>query len=252
VELSVLLGVAVKAFGFVLLMTYFLKARGLGSAREVAGGLFSRTVIGVRVPTGLPGVAPGIAPPAPVAGEARSTEATLIPGWTPEVESTLVPQSAAALEETIRPQPAPARPSSETVRAPVAAPLSPTPQGPVPVVSAASAEETPPGGMATVQLTAPSGRLLLRGIAGPADGMSVPLEGEFKIGRDATQCLVHLDEPIVSRVHALVERSAGGLSVKRLSQSVPLYVNGQSVEQARLAPGDQLQVGSSVFVVEGA
>jgi hypothetical protein len=188
-----------------------------------------------------------------VAGEARSTEATLIPGAAPDVESTLVPQPAAALKETIRPQPAPARPSSETVRAPVAAPLSPTPQGPVPVVSAASAaEETPPGGMATVQLTAPSGRLLLRGIAGPADGMSVPLEGEFKIGRDATQCLVHLDEPIVSRVHAQVARNAGGLSVKRLSQTVPLYVNGQSVEEARLAPGDQLQVGSSVFVVEGA
>jgi RsiW-degrading membrane proteinase PrsW (M82 family) len=43
---SPLLGVFVKAFGFFLLMTYILKARGATSARELAGGMFSRTVIG--------------------------------------------------------------------------------------------------------------------------------------------------------------------------------------------------------------
>jgi RsiW-degrading membrane proteinase PrsW (M82 family) len=256
VELSVLLGVAVKAFAFFLLMTYFLKARGLGSAREVAGGMFSRTIIGARVPSNLPVPAPGTAVAERPAGV---VEATLIPGHAPDTEATLVGQGlpGAALEETIRPQPAappaPRRPTpADTERSPVPEPLAPTPQEPVPVVSRPGADETPPAGMATIQLAAPTGRLLLRGIAGPGDGMSVPLEGEFRIGRDAAQCLVHLDEPVVSRVHALVTRNAAGLGIRRVSQTVPLYVNGQSVEEALLGPGDQIQVGSSVFVVEGA
>jgi hypothetical protein len=248
VELSVLLGVAVKAFAFFLLMTYFLKARGLGSAREVAGGMFSRTIIGARVPGGQP-----------QAGAAPEPEATLIPSGDAS-EATLIREATAPgeAEETIRPRPAlqlpPARASAaDTIRSPIPPPLAPTPREPVPVVAAPSQrDDTPPSGMPTISIRAALGPLLLRGIAGPGEGMSVPLEGEFKIGRDATQCLVSLNEPMVSRLHALVARDAVGLRIRRLSQTVPLYVNGQSVEEAMLAPGDQIQVGNSVFVVEAA
>jgi RsiW-degrading membrane proteinase PrsW (M82 family) len=240
VEQSVLLGVLVKAFAFFLLMTYFLKARGLASAREVAGGLFSRTIINARVPAGLPTpVAPAspMKPPAPVPPEAEAdADATLIPRAT-EVESTLIPGGPPPLEETIRPQSGPA-------------PLAPTPQRPVPVVAPqGERDETPPSGMATVVMRAP-GSLCLRGVEGPGEGISVPLEGEFKLGRDAAQCLVHLDEPVVSRLHASVTCRLGEIRIRRLSQTVPLYVNGQSIEEALLTEGDQVQVGTSVFMVE--
>jgi RsiW-degrading membrane proteinase PrsW (M82 family) len=247
VELSVLLGVAVKAFAFFLLMTYYLKARGLGSAREVAGGMFSRTIIGARVPGGLPQAA---AAPAP--------EATLIPSGD-AAEATLIREATAPgeAEQTIRPQTAQTPPArsyaADTIRSPIPPPLAPTPREPVPVVAPPpQRDDTPPSGIPTITIRAALGPLVLRGIAGPGEGMSVPLEGEFKIGRDATQCLVSLNEPMVSRLHALVARDAAGLRIRRLSQTVPLYVNGQSVEEAMLASGDQIQVGNSVFVIEAA
>ena len=42
---SPLLGVAIQCGAFFLVMTYILKARGLSSARELGGGVFSRTVM---------------------------------------------------------------------------------------------------------------------------------------------------------------------------------------------------------------
>lgn len=45
VSTSPLFGLAVQALTYFVLMTYILKARGLHSAREIAGGVFSRTVV---------------------------------------------------------------------------------------------------------------------------------------------------------------------------------------------------------------
>jgi RsiW-degrading membrane proteinase PrsW (M82 family) len=191
-----IMGVLIKAFNFFLLMTYVLKARGLTSAKELAGGLFSRTVIG-RAP---------------------------------------VPPSS---------RPAPER-------------------GPIELVPATASVA---GGSATVALQIPSSpestiaidaTMLaawhLRGVGGPSAGKSFVLDGEVRIGRDPVQCLVHLEENVVSRQHAVLNRDAvgNGWQVRRLSSTGPLYVNGQAVDDALLKPGDQVQVGSSVFLVETA
>jgi hypothetical protein len=52
VTTSPVLGVAVQALTYFLLMTYVLKARGLASAREIGGGVFNRTVM-IQVPASV-------------------------------------------------------------------------------------------------------------------------------------------------------------------------------------------------------
>jgi len=167
---SPLLGVVIQCGAFFLVMTYILKARGLRSARELGGGVFSRTVM-------------------------------------------MKPLVAEAL----------------------AAPLA---TAPAPVTTAAAN----PGGWR------------LRGVAGPAFGRTFDLLGETRLGRDPARCAVLVDEKTVSREHAAlvpdVERSAWRL--QRLSHSGHVFVNGRAVNDAFLAPGDQIQVGTSVLVLEVA
>jgi hypothetical protein len=94
----------------------------------------------------------------------------------------------------------------------------------------------------------------LRGVAGPALGRTFDLIGETRLGRDPARCAVLVDEKTVSREHAAlvpdVEHSAWRL--QRLSHSGHVFVNGRAVSDAFLAPGDQIQVGTSVLVLEVA
>jgi RsiW-degrading membrane proteinase PrsW (M82 family) len=94
----------------------------------------------------------------------------------------------------------------------------------------------------------------LRGIAGPAVGQTFALEGtEVCVGRDPDHCGVVLTESAVSRQHAALDLEPGGAwRVRRLSASVPLFLNGAAVTEGALRAGDQLQVGTSVLVLERA
>lgn len=175
---SVLLGVALETATFFLVMTYVLKARGLTSARELGGGLFSRTVM-MRAPLGKAMAAP-VPPPLPAA------------------PPTLVPPPAAPED------------ASPTWR--------------------------------------------LRVVSGPASGRTFDLLGEIRMGRDAARCTVHVDEQTVSREHAAIvpDPVHAAWRLQRLSRSGFVYVNGHAVEDAILAAGDQIQVGTSVLVLEVA
>lgn len=92
----------------------------------------------------------------------------------------------------------------------------------------------------------------LRGVSGPPAGRTFELDGEVRVGRDGHRCVLHVDEPTVSREHAVltpdVERRAW--RIRRVSTKAPLYLNGQEVQEARLTPGDQIQVGSWVLILE--
>ena len=162
---SPLLGVVIQCGAFFLVMTYILKARGLRSARELGGGVFSRTVM-----------------------------------MKPPLEAVVPPSATAAT-----------------------APATPT-------------------------------AWRLRGVAGPALGRTFDLLGETRLGRDPARCAVLVDDKSVSREHASlvpdVVRSAWRL--QRLSQSGHVFVNGRAVTDTFLAPGDQIQVGTSVLVLEVA
>ena len=166
---SPLLGVVIQCGAFFLVMTYILKARGLSSARELGGGVFSRTVM---------------------------------------MKSPLATDAGAAEPPA------------------------------VPLVTAA----------------ATAGGWRLRGVAGPAFGRTFDLLGETRLGRDPARCAVLVDEKTVSREHAALVPDVGRSAwrLQRLSHSGHVFVNGRAVNDAFLAPGDQIQVGTSVLVLEVA
>jgi RsiW-degrading membrane proteinase PrsW (M82 family) len=176
---SPLLGVLIQGGAFFLVMTYILKARGLRSARELGGGVFSRTVM-IKAPV--------------LAGGALAGG----------------PASAVAAE-------------------------------PTPVLAAVESVERAAGWR-------------LRGVAGPAYGRTFDLLGETLMGRDPSRCAVLMDEKTVSREHAALVPDAvrSAWRLQRLSHRGHVYVNGQPVDEAFLAPGDQIQVGTSVLVLEVA
>ena len=67
--------------------------------------------------------------------------------------------------------------------------------------------------------------------------------GVRTLGR-ATGADFIIDAALVSRVHCRVTALAdGSLEVRDLESTNGTWVNGQRVEQARLAPGDRMQVG---------
>lgn len=86
VGVSALFGVMIQFLTFFLLMTYVLKGRGLTSARELGGGMFSRTVMGQRLPPEmLAAAAAALARPQPAAAAlGEATAQPLIEGAQPE------------------------------------------------------------------------------------------------------------------------------------------------------------------------
>jgi pSer/pThr/pTyr-binding forkhead associated (FHA) protein len=94
----------------------------------------------------------------------------------------------------------------------------------------------------------------LRGVAGPPAGLTFNLGGEIRMGRDGTRCALLVDEPAVSREHAVLtpDGQRRVWRIRRVSTKAPLYLNGQEVQEARLAAGDQIQVGTWVLVLEVA
>jgi len=124
------------------------------------------------------------------------------------------------------------------------------------LAAAAAAQATAvPRGRSVPEVAAPpppSWRL--RGEGGSVMGRIVALEAEVKVGRDPAKCEVHVDEPTVSREHAILVPEAGGSTwrVRRLSRTAPVLVNDQAHDDVRLRVGDRLQLGSAIFVVEQA
>jgi len=85
-------------------------------------------------------------------------------------------------------------------------------------------------------------------IAGPKKGDVVALDtDEVSIGRDATNGL-RLQEPLVSRHHCVIRKSAEGHSVADLDSTNGTLVNGVPVKQQRLSHGDHLRIGDSVLL----
>lgn len=68
--------------------------------------------------------------------------------------------------------------------------------------------------------------------------------GEFVVGR-STDCQLSLDDPLVSRRHAVLRVRADGVTVQDLGSRNGVLVNGAKIEGAReLAAGDKISIGS--------
>jgi pSer/pThr/pTyr-binding forkhead associated (FHA) protein len=89
-----------------------------------------------------------------------------------------------------------------------------------------------------------AGQALLLVKRGPNAGSTFLLEGDATtIGRNTTSD-VFLDDITVSRAHATIERRTGASFFVRDAGSLNgTYVNGEQVDETKLASGDEVQIG---------
>jgi two-component system, NtrC family, response regulator GlrR len=87
-------------------------------------------------------------------------------------------------------------------------------------------------------------------LAGPDKGRKVKtLEGLVRVGSDPTNDLV-LTDPTVSRRHLEVERTPRGLLLRDLGSRNGSWVEGRSILQGYLQPGDKVILGKTRLAVK--
>jgi pSer/pThr/pTyr-binding forkhead associated (FHA) protein len=91
--------------------------------------------------------------------------------------------------------------------------------------------------------------VVLRGVSGPHFGKVVPIYGRLVIGRDA-ECDLVLDEPEMSRRHAMIEVAPQEIYLRDLGSANGTYVNGVQVKNTTLYSGDQIAFDRNRFLIE--
>jgi hypothetical protein len=87
------------------------------------------------------------------------------------------------------------------------------------------------------------GQALLQVKRGPNAGSTFLLDADAtSVGRN-TESAVFLDDITVSRSHATFERRDGEWFVRDAGSLNGTYVNGEQVDETKLATGDQVQIG---------
>ncbi|TDR39154.1 type III secretion system (T3SS) inner membrane Yop/YscD-like protein [Tahibacter aquaticus] len=92
-------------------------------------------------------------------------------------------------------------------------------------------------------------KVVLRGVSGSQFGRIVPVRGRLTIGR-GNECDLSLDEPEMSRKHAMIENNGDGIYLRDLGSSNGTFVNGVQVRDAVLHPGDQIAFDRNRFLLE--
>lgn len=92
-------------------------------------------------------------------------------------------------------------------------------------------------------------KVVLRGVSGAQFGRIVPVRGRLTIGR-GSECDLMLDEPEMSRRHAMIENNGDGIYLRDLGSSNGTFVNGVQVRDAVLHPGDQIAFDRNRFLLE--
>src|SRR5271154_4098468 len=81
-----------------------------------------------------------------------------------------------------------------------------------------------------------------------AHDLELPV-GEFVVGR-STECQLSLDDPLVSRRHAVMRVRKDGVSVQDLGSRNGVLVNGAKINGEReLAGGDKVGIGSQEMIL---
>ena len=92
-------------------------------------------------------------------------------------------------------------------------------------------------------------RVVLRGVSGGYFGKVITLRSKTVIGR-GSDCDLVLNESEMSRRHALIENTQEGLFLRDLGSANGTFVNGTSVRDTVLKPGDQLAFDQNRFLIE--
>ena len=115
-------------------------------------------------------------------------------------------------------------------------------------------KQTPPPPNSDVDSSATRARaippkVVLRGVSGTYFGKIVPVRGRLVIGR-GRECDLVLDEPEMSRRHAVIENSDDGIFLRDLGSANGTFVNGVQVRDAVLHPDDQIAFDRNRFLLE--
>ncbi|PIR20308.1 MAG: hypothetical protein COV45_07095 [Deltaproteobacteria bacterium CG11_big_fil_rev_8_21_14_0_20_47_16] len=87
-------------------------------------------------------------------------------------------------------------------------------------------------------------------VTGVAEGKKFFIEDDFDeglIGRDPTTDLP-IEEYVISRRHAKIERRDDGLYIKDIGSKNGTYLNGKPIKEARLQDGDRISLGTIVLI----
>ncbi len=91
--------------------------------------------------------------------------------------------------------------------------------------------------------------LQLTSKTGPTKGQAWLLpEGTVVIGRES-KCDIAIKDPLVSRRHCEIIVRDGSVRISDLGSSNSTFVNGDSVRESPLAPGDEITVGNAVLIL---
>jgi transcriptional regulator with GAF, ATPase, and Fis domain len=92
----------------------------------------------------------------------------------------------------------------------------------------------------------------LEAVSGPLQGRTLALpDDEVSIGRDPSNQISLLDS-LVSRRHCVIRRNGPGFLIQDLDSRNSTFVNNVPVKERLLADGDQLRIGKSILVFQGA
>ena len=86
-------------------------------------------------------------------------------------------------------------------------------------------------------------------VLNPEQTMEVQFDQQITIGRDVYNSL-SLQDPEVSRSHAIIFEQEGAMILKDLKSRNGCYVRGERVEDSVLMPGDEIIVGATVIIFD--
>jgi transcriptional regulator with GAF, ATPase, and Fis domain len=89
----------------------------------------------------------------------------------------------------------------------------------------------------------------LAALSGPLRKSEFPIAGTLAIGRESTNSIC-LEDTSVSPCHCRIACESGSCVLTDLGSESGTLVNGIPIKQRLLAPGDQIVVGSSLFIFE--
>src|SRR5713101_10096228 len=92
-------------------------------------------------------------------------------------------------------------------------------------------------------------QLKLLSLSGPLGKSEFRFSAPMSIGRDASNPIC-IDDPGVSPLHCKIARQNDDFLLTDQDTSTGTFVNGIPVKQRVLAPGDQIAVGSSLFLFQ--
>jgi transcriptional regulator with GAF, ATPase, and Fis domain len=92
----------------------------------------------------------------------------------------------------------------------------------------------------------------LEAVSGPLKGRQFPLsKDEISIGRDPSNDISLLDS-LVSRRHCIIRKETEGFRLVDLESRNNTFVGGVPVRERLLAHGDQIRIGNTILIFQGA